>query len=77
MLCGENGSVDITDFLDELIRGPATFSCLQQNGGKNECKFREPEMEITAFSLTVKPANVFTRPKFQGLSALSRESTHL
>jgi ABC-type multidrug transport system ATPase subunit/ABC-type multidrug transport system permease subunit len=45
MLCGENGSVDITDFLDELIRGPATFSCLQQNGGKNECKFKEPEMD--------------------------------
>ena len=45
MLCGENGSVDITDFLDQQIRGPATFSCLQQNGGKNDCLFKEPEMD--------------------------------
>jgi ABC-type multidrug transport system ATPase subunit/ABC-type multidrug transport system permease subunit len=46
MLCGENGSVDITDFLDQQIKGPATFSCLQQNGGKNDCKFKEPEMDM-------------------------------
>lgn len=45
MLCGENGSVDITDFLDEEIKGPATFSCLQQNGGSNNCKFKEPAMD--------------------------------
>jgi len=45
MLCGENGSVDITDFLDEAIKGPATFSCLQQHGGTNDCKFKEPEMD--------------------------------
>lgn len=45
MLCGENGSVDITEFLDELIKGPATFNCLQQNGGKNNCRFKEPEMD--------------------------------
>jgi ABC-type multidrug transport system ATPase subunit/ABC-type multidrug transport system permease subunit len=45
MLCGENGSVDITDFLDEEIKGPATFSCLQQNGGANDCKFKEPAMD--------------------------------
>lgn len=45
MLCGENGSVDITDFLDELIKGPATFSCLQQSGGTNHCRFKEPEMD--------------------------------
>lgn len=44
MLCGENGSVDITDFLDELIRGPATFRCLQLEGGVNKCYFEEPEM---------------------------------
>lgn len=44
MLCGENGSVDISDFLDESIRGPATFSCLQKKGGANQCKFQEPEM---------------------------------
>jgi ABC-type multidrug transport system ATPase subunit/ABC-type multidrug transport system permease subunit len=45
MLCGENGSVDITDFLDQSIKGPATFSCLQQSGGKNDCQFKEPEMD--------------------------------
>jgi ATP-binding cassette subfamily G (WHITE) protein 2 len=45
MLCGENGSVDITDFLDEEIHGPASFSCLQQDGGKNDCRFKEPEMD--------------------------------
>jgi ABC-type multidrug transport system ATPase subunit/ABC-type multidrug transport system permease subunit len=45
MLCGENGSVDITDFLDEEIKGPATFSCLQSNGGVNDCKFKEPAMD--------------------------------
>lgn len=45
MLCGEDGSVDIGDFLDESIRGPATFECLQQNGGTNKCVFKEPEMD--------------------------------
>ncbi|KAL3421365.1 ATP-binding subfamily g member 2 [Phlyctema vagabunda] len=45
MLCGEGDSVDITDFLDQLIRGPATFECLQTKGGKNNCKFKEPEMD--------------------------------
>lgn len=45
MLCGENGSVDITDFLDQLIKGPASFSCLQQDGGTNNCQFKEPEMD--------------------------------
>lgn len=45
MLCGENGSVDISDFLDQNIDGPATFECLQENGGTNNCKFREPAMD--------------------------------
>jgi len=45
MLCGENGSVDITDFLDQSIKGPASFSCLQQTGGNNDCQFKEPEMD--------------------------------
>ncbi|EHK96774.1 putative ATP-dependent permease [Glarea lozoyensis 74030] len=43
MLCGENGSVDITDFLDEEIRGPASFDC-DENNGINQCKFQEPAM---------------------------------
>ncbi|KAF4629027.1 hypothetical protein G7Y89_g9123 [Cudoniella acicularis] len=45
MLCGENGSVDITDFLDQSIRGPATFSC-EQDGRKNQCMFKEPQMNL-------------------------------
>lgn len=45
MLCGENGSVDITDFLDQMIKGPATFNCLQKNGGQNDCTFKEPAMD--------------------------------
>lgn len=44
MLCGKDGSVDITDFLDEEIRGPAQFRCLQENGGVNKCFFEEPSM---------------------------------
>ncbi|KAL2755705.1 hypothetical protein ACRALDRAFT_2042006 [Sodiomyces alcalophilus JCM 7366] len=45
MLCGENGSVDISDFLDQNIDGPATFECLQENGGTNNCNFKEPAMD--------------------------------
>ena len=45
MLCGENGSVDISDFLTEEIKGPATFSCKQENGGVNNCKFKEKAMD--------------------------------
>jgi len=52
MLCGEDGSigwrsrqlqliVDISDFLREEIKGPATFSC---NGKKDGCRFEEPAM---------------------------------
>lgn len=44
MLCGADGSVDITEFLDELIRGPAEFRCKQVDGGTNKCFFEEPEM---------------------------------
>jgi ABC-type multidrug transport system ATPase subunit/ABC-type multidrug transport system permease subunit len=45
MLCGENGSIDITDFLSESIKGPASFSCLQKDGAANDCVFKEPEMD--------------------------------
>ncbi|CAG8956711.1 hypothetical protein HYFRA_00012255 [Hymenoscyphus fraxineus] len=44
MLCGQDGSVDISDFLTEEIRGPASFNCDQKNGGDNQCVFSEPEM---------------------------------
>ena len=46
MLCGEAGSVDIGEFLDESIRGPATFKSLKTHGGSSEdgSKFEEPAM---------------------------------
>ncbi|KAG8685651.1 ABC transporter G member 24, partial [Ceratobasidium sp. 394] len=40
MLCGEEGSIDIGDFLKEEIKGPADFSC--KTG--QDCKFEEPAM---------------------------------
>ncbi|KAI0749625.1 hypothetical protein C8Q80DRAFT_1100288 [Daedaleopsis nitida] len=39
-ICGEDGSLDITDFLKEDIKGPASFSCTTGQG----CKFEEPGM---------------------------------
>ncbi|XDG08218.1 hypothetical protein ABKA04_007833 [Annulohypoxylon sp. FPYF3050] len=45
MLCGAEGSIDLTDFLHEEVHGPATFSCLQENGGINNCKFKEPSLD--------------------------------
>ncbi|KAG6914930.1 hypothetical protein DXG01_014394 [Tephrocybe rancida] len=39
-ICGEDGSVDIGEFLTEEIKGPAKFSCISGNG----CKFEEPAM---------------------------------
>lgn len=46
MLCGEEGSIDIGDFLDESIRGPATFSSLSTEGGstRDGSRFEEPAM---------------------------------
>ncbi|KAI0473454.1 hypothetical protein GGR56DRAFT_647473 [Xylariaceae sp. FL0804] len=44
-LCGAEGSIDLTDFLKQSIVGPATFNCLQENGGINKCKFREPALD--------------------------------
>jgi ABC-type multidrug transport system ATPase subunit/ABC-type multidrug transport system permease subunit len=44
MLCGENGSVDISDFLVNEIRGPAKFECTQRPGEEKKCAFQEPEM---------------------------------
>ncbi|KAG8748122.1 hypothetical protein FRC10_008855 [Ceratobasidium sp. 414] len=40
MLCGEEGSIDIGDFLKEEIKGPADFSCKTGQA----CKFEEPAM---------------------------------
>ncbi|QRV74844.1 ATP-dependent permease [Ceratobasidium sp. AG-Ba] len=40
MLCGEEGSIDISDFLSEEIKGPADFTCKSGQA----CKFEEPAM---------------------------------
>ena len=46
MLCGEEGSIDITEFLEEEIKGPASFSSVKTEGGssKDGSKFEEPAM---------------------------------
>lgn len=41
MLCGEKGSIDISDFLTETIRGPGYFECDSKD---DNCKFSEPSM---------------------------------
>lgn len=44
-LCGQDGSVDIGDFLDQEIKGPASFSSVSTEGGSNDgSKFSEPAM---------------------------------
>ena len=46
MLCGEDGSIDIGDFLEESIKGPASFSSVRTLGGSSSdgSKFQEPAM---------------------------------
>lgn len=41
MLCGESGSIDISDFLTEEIKGPGSFVCSSAAG---DCRFEEPAM---------------------------------
>lgn len=41
MLCGEAGSIDISEFLTETIKGPGDFTC--DINSKN-CQFSEPSM---------------------------------
>ncbi|CCH41388.1 putative ATP-dependent permease [Wickerhamomyces ciferrii] len=48
MLCGEKGSIDISDFLTETIQGPGDFSCDLKD--KN-CKFSEPSMDDLILSV--------------------------
>ncbi|KAI9766622.1 MAG: hypothetical protein M1840_006433 [Geoglossum simile] len=47
MLCGAPDSIDISDFLREEIKGPASFACLETEGGSaaDGCKFEEPAMD--------------------------------
>jgi ABC-type multidrug transport system ATPase subunit len=42
-LCGEDGSVDIGDFLDQEIKGPASFSSVSTDSGSHSA-FSEPAM---------------------------------
>lgn len=46
MLCGEDGSIDIGEFLEESIKGPASFSSVSTVGGSpnDGSKFLEPAM---------------------------------
>ncbi|MCJ1233284.1 hypothetical protein MMC14_001239 [Varicellaria rhodocarpa] len=46
MLCGEEGSIDIGEFLTESIAGPASFTSQTTEGGsrKDGSKFEEPAM---------------------------------
>nr|XP_019047681.1 ATP-dependent permease [Kwoniella bestiolae CBS 10118]OCF26611.1 ATP-dependent permease [Kwoniella bestiolae CBS 10118] len=39
-LCGEDGSVNIDDFLAEEVKGPGSFNCISGKG----CSFEEPAM---------------------------------
>lgn len=47
MLCGEEGSIDIGDFLAQSIKGPATFSTTSTADGDKDdgSKFQEPAMD--------------------------------
>ena len=47
MLCGEDGSIDIGEFLEESIKGPASFTSVHTDGGSPEdgSKFLEPAMD--------------------------------
>lgn len=40
-LCGAKGSIDISDFLTETIKGPGEFNC---NLNDRKCQFKEPSM---------------------------------
>ena len=46
MLCGEDGSIDLGEFLETAIKGPASFTSVSTEGGnsKDGSFFREPEM---------------------------------
>lgn len=53
MLCGEKGSIDISDFLTETIRGPGDFSC---DLLAKDCKFSEPSMNDLIMSVFGDPS---------------------
>ncbi|KAK9712006.1 FAD-dependent urate hydroxylase [Basidiobolus ranarum] len=47
MLCGQEGSIDISEFLEEEIEGPASFKCNTKDG----CRFEEPAMNDLILSV--------------------------
>ncbi|KAH0610287.1 uncharacterized protein H6S33_011814 [Morchella sextelata] len=49
-LCGEGGTIDLTEFLTEGITGPATFSC-DSSKSKDSCYFSEPAMNDVISSI--------------------------
>lgn len=52
MLCGEDGSIDISEFLTETIRGPGEILC---DLNKKNCKFSEPSMNDLILSVFGDP----------------------
>lgn len=52
MLCGKDGSVNIDDFLEEEIHGPANFVCKDDNS----CVFEEPAMNDLIMQMFGDPA---------------------
>ncbi len=44
MLCGESGSIDISEFLTEEIKGPGKMTCKTDGDGVRKCRFEEPGM---------------------------------
>ncbi|KAF9113682.1 hypothetical protein BGX27_001045 [Mortierella sp. AM989] len=55
MLCGKDGSVNIDDFLEEEISGPADFVC-----SNNKCTFEEPAMNDLILTMFGDPAIYLT-----------------
>ncbi|CAG8743774.1 7978_t:CDS:2, partial [Acaulospora morrowiae] len=47
MLCGKDGSIDLSEWLIEEINGPAEFSCY----GSSDCRFSEPAMDQLILSI--------------------------
>ncbi|KAG0023451.1 hypothetical protein BGZ80_009402 [Entomortierella chlamydospora] len=52
MLCGKDGSVNIDDFLEEEIHGPADFVCSDDQ----KCTFEEPAMNDLILTMFGDPA---------------------
>ncbi|KAG0279122.1 hypothetical protein BGZ95_002213 [Linnemannia exigua] len=52
MLCGKDGSVNIDEFLEEEIHGPADFECTDDN----KCVFQEPAMNELIMTMFGDPA---------------------